>query len=208
VKRFIAPYPTNEANLMQNDTAVITGTELIPTAISTDTDSDTEKTLTDAITELWSVHVQAQSIVRKTKGELKAVRHNLAEHLFTMKLLLARPGRGGQWSSFLSQHNIPRTSADRLVSAHERFLSVDGNRTAGATKELSDEEIAQVAKTTWARLRNKLGTHQALYQFFSRLIVESGIPYDTFDDGILILLDPVQAPEAPAAATAPAGGGQ
>jgi hypothetical protein len=192
---------------MQYDTAVINGTELVPTATSHVADSETEQHLAATITELWNVHARAQTIVKKTKDELKAVRDSLAERLYTMKLLLARPGRGGQWFSFLTEHAIPRTTADRLASSHEKSLGLDGNRTSGATK-LTDEEIDQVAKSVWARLQTKLASHRAIYHFFSRLIIASGIPYEMFDDGILILLDPVQAPEAPAAVSAPAGGGQ
>jgi len=47
--------------------SIITSTELIPTSISPNVDSATEQQLTDAITEPWSVHVQAQSIVKKQK---------------------------------------------------------------------------------------------------------------------------------------------
>jgi hypothetical protein len=189
---------------METDTAVLTSTEVIPTAISPEASSEAEQALTTAISELWSVHVQAQSIVRKTKEELKIVRDNLASRLYEMKLLLARPGRAGQWTSFLSERGIPRTSADRLVIAHEKSIGQDGNGTDGAIKELTNEEIDQAAKSVWARVGKKLGTHQAKYRFFSKLIIESGAPFEEFDDGVLLLL-PVLVQEATAAATAPAG---
>ena len=120
---------------MQNDTAVITAAELIPIAVSSMTEAETEQQLAATISELWSVHAQAKSIVKRTKADLKAVRDNLAEKLYAMKRLLARPGRAGQWSSFLTQGGISRTSADRLVAAHEKSLGVDGNCTSGAPKE-------------------------------------------------------------------------
>jgi len=41
-----------------------------------------------------------------------------------------------------------------------------------------------------------------MYQFFSKLIIESAIPFDTFDDGILILL-PLTALEPTVPAIAP-----
>jgi hypothetical protein len=187
---------------MENDTAAFAAAELIPTAPSPEADSETEQQLTDSINQLWSVHIQAQSIIKKTKGELAAIRNNLAERLHTMKTLLARPGRGGQWTSFLSQHGIPRTSADRLVTSHDKLLSADGNGTSGAIKELSCEEIDQAAKSVWSRLHTKLASHQAKYEFFSKLLIASGAPYETFGDGILILLDPPPAQEATAVALA------
>ena len=164
--------------------SIITSTELIPTSISPNVDSATEQQLTDAITEPWSVHVQAQSIVKKTKADLKAVRTNLAAHLHTMKLLLAKPGRAGGWSSFLIQHNISRTSADRLCAFHEKSLNPAGNGTSGAT---TDEEIEKMAQSVWARLEKKLKGHREKYLFFTRVITESAIPTEEYDDGILLL---------------------
>jgi hypothetical protein len=164
--------------------SIITNTAVIPTTTSTEADSATEQQLTDAITELWSVHVQAQSIVKKTKADLKAVRTNLAAHLHTMKLLLAKPGRAGGWSSFLIQHNISRTSADRLCAFHEKSLNPAGNGTSGAT---TDEEIEKMAQSVWARLEKKLKGHREKYLFFTRVITESAIPTEEYDDGILLL---------------------
>jgi hypothetical protein len=164
--------------------SIITNTAAIPTATFPEADSATEQQLTDAITELWSVHVQAQSIVKKTKADLKAVRTNLAAHLHAMKQLLARPGRAGQWSSFLTQHNISRTSADRLVLSHEKSINPDVNSTNGAT---TDDEIAKLAESVWARLEKRVKSPREIYQFFSRLITESAIPTEEYDDGILLL---------------------
>jgi hypothetical protein len=98
-------------------------------------------------------------------------------------------------------HGIPRTTADRLVARHEKLIGQNGNGTDGAIKALTNEEIDQAAKATWSKLQGKLGTHQAKYRFFSRLIVESGTPFEQFDDGVLILIPP-PAQEA-AAAQAP-----
>jgi hypothetical protein len=173
--------------------SIITDTAVIPTLAPTDVDSATEQELAHAITELWSVHVQAQSIVKKTRADLKAVRTNLAERLHSMKALLAKPGRSGQWSSFLSQHNISRTSADRLVSSHEKSLNPDGNGTNGAT---TDEEIEKMAQSVWARLEKKLKGHREKYLFFTRVITESAIPTEEYDDGIL-LINPMYEPGTP-----------
>lgn len=170
-------------------------------AVPTLTVNPAEAQLADDIRELWQVHTLAQTSLHKTREEFRLIRSNLAERLYEIKAVLSCPGRAGQWSSFLTSKGIPRTTGDRLVASHEKSISQNGNGTSGATKKLSDDGIAQVAKTTWARLGKKLGTHEAIYQFLSKLIIESGIPFETFDDGILILL-PVTAQE-PTAATAP-----
>lgn len=159
-----------------------------------------EEHLATEVGELWKVHTLAQTSLHKTREELKLTRSNLAARLHELKSALSRPGRGGEWSGFLASNKIPRSTADRLCAGHEKSINPDGNGTSGATKNLSDDGIAQVAKTTWARLGKKLGTHEAMYQFFSKLIIESGIPYETFDDGVLIIL-PVTAQELAAAST-------
>jgi hypothetical protein len=170
--------------------SIITSTELIPTSISTNVDSDTEQELTNAIIELWSTHAQVKSNIKKTKADLKAIRTDLAERLFTMKALLAKPGRGGQWSSFLTEHNISRTSADRLCAFHEKSLNPDGNSTSGA---ITDEEIAKLAESVWAKLERRLKGHSEKYLFFSRLIMESSTKSEEYEDGIL-LINPMYEP--------------
>ena len=77
------------------------------------TDPQTE--IGEAITNLWSAHVNAKNTARATNEELRALRAKLGERLSEMKQILAKPGCDGQWSGFLREHNIPRASADRLV---------------------------------------------------------------------------------------------
>ena len=97
---------------------------LVPTAVhSGQLDTEAERKLTTDINDLWSVHVQAQNTVATTKDKLKVIRQRLGERLHEMKLLLARPGRNGQWSSFLQEHGIPRTRADRLIAGHLRSVA-------------------------------------------------------------------------------------
>ncbi|HEX8800585.1 MAG TPA: hypothetical protein VF772_18335 [Terriglobales bacterium] len=96
---------------------------LVPTAVhSEQLGAEAERKLATDINDLWSMHIQAQNTVATTKEELKVIRQRLGKRLIDMKLLLARPGRNGQWSSFLQEHGIPRTIADRLVARHERSL--------------------------------------------------------------------------------------
>jgi hypothetical protein len=85
-----------------------------------------EATLTQEIADLWSVHSQTQTVLGRTKEELRTLRHELGHRLYKMKLLLASPGRGGQWSKFLSAQRIPRASADRYAKAYERMLQPIG----------------------------------------------------------------------------------
>ncbi len=163
-----------------------------------------EQKLTNQIIELWSVHVEGQSVLRRTKDELVAVRRRLAESLHMMKQILARPGRGGQWSSFLTERGIARTTADRLVAGHTKSRNANGNGTSGAISELTDEEIAELAKAVWSKLRKKLGNDRAAYVFLGRLAAESGLTNFKFTRGDqrgLAVADPDASAASPAGAT-------
>ena len=95
-------------------------------------------------------------------------------------------------SSFLSQQGISRTTADRLSAAHEKSLRGE-NGTSGSIPELTDEEIAELAKATWKKMEKKLGTKHAAYTFLGRLAAESGVANFKFTRGAqrgLALIDP------------------
>ncbi|PSH02783.1 MAG: hypothetical protein CXZ00_15650 [Acidobacteria bacterium] len=181
--------------------------ELITTDINNEAaliPTETEEKLTAEITELWAVHTDAQSVVKKTQQELKAIRQNLGERLYAMKQILAKPGCQGGWSSFLEQHQISRTTADRLVATHA--MSLTG--TTGLIKPLSDEKIDQFVEAVWKRLEKKLGTKQAVYAFLVRIIAESGLANFKFTRGEqhgLAVVDPDgESAHQAAAAAAPA----
>jgi len=55
--------------------------------------------LGEAITDFWIAHSDAKIAARAT--ELRAIRAQLGEQVSEMKQIHAKPGRGGQWSSFL-----------------------------------------------------------------------------------------------------------
>lgn len=166
---------------MFNYIAKNTGTSE-PTVRGTDATTETEQRLTTEITELWAVHTDVQSAVNRTQQELKAIRQSLGERLYSMKQLLAKPGCKGEWTSFLSTHGISRTTADRLCASHEKSLGGE-NGTIGAVRELTDDEIVELAKATWKKLEKKLGSKRVVYSFLGRLIAESGLSNFKFNRG-------------------------
>ena len=178
---------------MQTEIATTQATAAAPTPIVIDS---AEAHLATEISALWESHSQARGELRKSRSELKQIRTNLSQRLHELKSVLSCRGRASQWSGFLVSNKIPRSTADRLCAGYEKSINPDGNSTSGAIQNLSDDGIAQVAKSTWARLQGKLGSHQAKYLFFAKLLIASGAPYETFDDGLLILLDPPPAQEA------------
>jgi len=118
---------------------------LVPTPVHSEQfETEAERKLATDINDLWSFHVQAQNTVATTRDELKAVRQRLGERLHEMKLLLARPGRNGQWSSFLQQQSIPRSTADRLVAGHERSLAPETNCVSDAIPKPTKQDIQRL----------------------------------------------------------------
>src|ERR1017187_6758531 len=122
--------------------------------------SEDEQRLADEIAQLWEVHAQAKTTVTKTKGELKAIRELLSERLYELKQLLARPGRCGQWSSWLKERKISRATADRLVLRYGANLpGYESPHEAIANS--ADDSAEKVAKNVWSRFGKFLATDEA-----------------------------------------------
>jgi len=160
---------------------------LFPTPVhSEQLDTEAERTLATDINDLWSVHLQAQNTVGTTKDELKVIRQRLGERLHEMKQLLARPGRNGQWSSFLQQQGIPRTTADRLVAGHERSLTPEASCTGDAIHEPTQQDVLMFFTSVWPRLAKTLTTPESIFNFIHCVLTRANIPHECCDDGILM----------------------
>jgi hypothetical protein len=137
-----------------------------------------EGQLTADISSLWSAHKEAKASVRKTRGELKALRSQLGRKLHEMKSLMARSGRGGGWSAFLRGCGVPRASADRYVRAHEASLVPPTNRPTEAFSEPTEEEIRGLVRKLLPRLRRYLVSPRAVDHFYNQ--ISSQVPLDGF----------------------------
>jgi hypothetical protein len=131
------------------------------------TDPQTE--IGEAITSLWSAHLNAENAARATNEELRRIRAMLGEQLSEMKQILAKPGRGGQWSSFLLERGIPRATADRLVARHQRALNPNANRLSEPVSEPTEEEVQKLFIAVWPKLRRTLRSRQSLQLFVDLL---------------------------------------
>src|ERR1019366_9650078 len=160
---------------------------LVPTAVhSEQLDTEVERKLITDINDLWSVHVQAQRTVATTKDELKVSRQRLGERLHEMKLLWARPGRNGQWSSFLQQQGIPRTTADRLVAGYKRSLALEANCASGTFPVPTKQDIQRLLTSVWPRLAKTLTTPELVYDFVLCILTHANIPHECREEGILM----------------------
>src|ERR1017187_9773401 len=160
-----------------------------------------EQRLADEIRQLWAVHVEAKTTVKNTKGELKAIRELLSERLYELKQLLARPGRCGQWSSWLKERKISRATADRLVlrygadqpgyeSPHE------------AISNPSEDTAEKLARVVWSRFRKVLTSEESVIQFIDCIAELSGVGHEQRAEGLLIFKPaPTAAEELPGSAS-------
>jgi len=156
-----------------------------------------EATLRQDIASLWSAHQDGKAIAKRTKAELKELRRNLGERLYQMKALLARTGRGGQWTSYLKAHRIPRTSADRWAHDHEESLNPGStNCPSGAISTPTQGDVKKFFNRLLPQLRKVLTSQQAAFDFVCALVVDlPGVHGDVTDSAVEIYR-PTQKSEA------------
>src|ERR1017187_31865 len=115
-------------------------------------DTIIETQLAQEISSLWMENTRLNSDRRTTAMELRQIRAILAERLYDMKTLLSRPGRGGQWRSWLKERGINRSTADRLCDRHAETLGIkDGDAPSEAISNSTDYSAEKVAKDVWQR---------------------------------------------------------
>jgi hypothetical protein len=120
-----------------------------------------------------------------------------------MKQLLSRPGRNGQWSSWLQERGISRAAADRLVIRYQQSDNTDANRLNDAVSEPTEEEIVRLFHSMRPKLCRILGTPASLYRFIDLLTSSYGTCRRVTDEGILVLRVAQQAASAAPSAGQP-----
>ena len=111
----------------------------------------------------WFNRKSLQREMSGQQGELSRIDSILSGLLFEQKKRLSRLGRKGAWSGWLSQHNISRSTADRLVLEHVEFFGLQhelphrerneplvGNVCVAACR--TSEKFEQTLKTPWSRM--------------------------------------------------------
>jgi hypothetical protein len=152
------------------NTEVMNAIESLATELTPETTDSSEQMIGEAITNLWSAHLNAKNTARATNAEFRALRAELGAQLSEMKRLLAKPGRGGQWSSFLVERQIPRATADRLVARHLRSLDPDENCATEELSEPTDEDVQKLFIAVWPKLRRTLRSRQSVEGFVQLLM--------------------------------------
>jgi hypothetical protein len=142
-----------------------------PTAIESVNDESTDEMLLNVqINELWQTHETYKSILKQELRTFRSLRAELGERFFAMKQLLARPGRGGQWSSWLKERRIPRATADRLVKKHEQKLHPVNNCLSEQLTEPTEEDVQKLLGAILPKLRKVLRTPSSMDRFVQLLV--------------------------------------
>lgn len=145
-----------------------------------------ETQLTQEISELWSSHVRLNGDRKATAKELRQIRASLAERLHEMKLLLSRPGRSGQWRSWLRERGIPRSTADRLVSRHAETVGIENGNVPSEAIDQEHDAVEQLVQSLLPRLQRRLPDAQAVFHFIAALAGAFGLGSEISGDGIWV----------------------
>ena len=148
--------------------------DVLNTSESVNTDfptgaSEPQDELGDEIASLWLAHVNATTLSKATREEIRTIRTKLAAQLHQMKKSLASPGRDGQWSGFLRERQIPRATADRLVQRHLRSLNPDINCVSESISEPTEQDVVRCFNSILPRLQRALRTPTSVYAFIAML---------------------------------------
>ncbi len=147
-----------------------------------------ETQLAQEIDTLWTEHTRLSASRKTTARELRQMRAALAERLAAMKSLLSRPGRGGQWRSWLRERHIPRSTADRLAARHAESLGSDnGNVPTGAIPEpVMNGAGAKLAEGLWPKLQTVLKADASVVEFLATIAKLSGVAHEWRSKGLMI----------------------
>jgi len=169
-------------------------------------DDAIETQLTQEISTLWTDHVQLSANHKATAKELRLLRARLAEKLYQMKSLLSRPGRGGQWRSWLRDRGINRSTADRLVARHaETLCNHEEDAPSGAISEPAVMTAEKLARVVWSRFGKLLTTDESVIEFICCFAEVSGVGHEQRAEG-LVIFKPVPKPAEGVAGSAVASG--
>lgn len=121
------------------------------------------------IVNRWFHREQSRRLKDMHEMEMLKFDAELAELLFRRKQMLSRLGRNGQWSLWLRQQKISRSTADRLVTQYAE--------SHGQTDMLRHREIAEplegnvclAASRVFKRLKNMLTTPRSRMTFIRAL---------------------------------------
>lgn len=115
----------------------------------------------------------------------------LAELLYRRKQTLCRLGRNGQWSRWLKEQRISRSTADRLVEQYAASYGLVDELCHRESAEPLEGNVCLAAQRTHKRLKKMLGTPQSRITFLRCMANLFGLEVELSGDGsVLLTLSP------------------
>jgi hypothetical protein len=121
------------------------------------------------IVNRWFHREQSRRLMNMHEGEMLEFDATLGELLYRRKQTLCRIGRNGQWSLWLRQQGIRRSTADRLVAQYAESYGLTGELRHREIIEPLQGNVCLAAQRTWRRLRNMLKTPKSQLTFIKVL---------------------------------------
>ena len=110
------------------------------------------------IVNRWFHREQSRRLMSQHETEMLMYDAELAELLFRMKQKLSRLGRNGQWSLWLRQQKISRSTADRLVTQYAESYGLSDELRHREIIEPLEGNVCTAAHRVFKRLKNMLKT--------------------------------------------------
>lgn len=147
------------------------------------------------IVNRWFHREQSRRLKDLHEREMLESDATLAELLFRRKQMLCRLGRNGQWSLWLRQQRISRSTADRLAAQYAASHGLSDELRHRDIAEPLEGNICLAAHRTYKRLKNMLSTTRSRMIFLKALAYQFNLEADTNLDGSVRLSTPPPANE-------------
>lgn len=127
------------------------------------------------IVNRWFHREQSRRLKDHHEREMLEFDATLAELLYRRKQMLCRLGRNGQWSLWLRQQKISRSTADRLVIQHAASHGLTDELRHRDRAEPLEGDVALAANRVFKRLKNMLSTPRSRMTFLMSLADRLGL---------------------------------
>ena len=135
------------------------------------------------IVNRWHHREQSRRLKDLHEREMLEFDTTLAELLFRRKQMLSRPGRNGQWSLWLRQQKISRSTADRLVAQYAASHGLADELRHRDIAEPLEGNVCLAAYRTHKRLKNMLSTPRSQMTFLRCIANLFGLGVELNGDG-------------------------
>lgn len=135
------------------------------------------------IANRWHHREQSRRLKDLHEREMLELDATLAELLFRRKQMLCRVGRNGQWSLWLRQQKISRSTADRLVAQYAESHGMSDELRHREMVEPLQGNVCIAAGRVFKRLKNMLKTPRSRIIFLRVLADLFGLTVDSETSG-------------------------